>query len=275
MYRKAPIAWSPCHIRCLALIKNSLISPSFASFPVLLQTINNGASTETRQCFVCSDEQKHHQPLEGGDRQQVGVSSTMRASEKAPRSCLDFDRSDSLEDFVRDCPEGYLGCSTEISGNSVKRGCDTLALDDCKIANGVRYCYCKDDLCNRQPAEQIPFLQRGEDEEDEDLRDDGDDEDDDEEYGHEYSGLGPIYPPETEVTGRSEVPSSSSSQGSSTGHSTGSSSSSEKNSWSTTSRSSHQNRQLTTPPSVSGGSKFSNFYAINFIILLISIPNLY
>lgn len=30
------------------------------------------------------------------------------------------------------------------------RTCDILAINDCQIANGVKYCYCDTDLCNKK-----------------------------------------------------------------------------------------------------------------------------
>lgn len=33
-----------------------------------------------------------------------------------PPSCLDFDQNESLHEFVRECPDGYRGCLTQIDG---------------------------------------------------------------------------------------------------------------------------------------------------------------
>lgn len=37
--------------------------------------------------------------------------------------------------------------STQIGEDSI-RTCDTVSINDCQTANGVRYCYCNKDLCN-------------------------------------------------------------------------------------------------------------------------------
>lgn len=34
------------------------------------------------------------------------------------------------------------------SDGSILRTCATVGIDDCKVANDVTYCYCKNELCN-------------------------------------------------------------------------------------------------------------------------------
>ncbi|XP_063227108.1 uncharacterized protein LOC134533515 [Bacillus rossius redtenbacheri] len=50
--------------------------------------------------------------------------------------------------YQRDCPRNYTSCSTVTDGGKVMRTCSDLPVSDCKMANGVEYCYCKEPLCN-------------------------------------------------------------------------------------------------------------------------------
>lgn len=51
--------------------------------------------------------------------------------------------------FIRDCPTNMKGCLTKIeAGGSIMRNCAPIGIDDCKVANGVTYCYCSSDKCN-------------------------------------------------------------------------------------------------------------------------------
>ena len=38
---------------------------------------------------------------------------------------------------------------------SILRTCAPIAIDDCEVANGVTYCYCKNELCNK-PGRRLP-----------------------------------------------------------------------------------------------------------------------
>lgn len=71
------------------------------------------------------------------------------------------------------------------AGNEVIRTCDTLALNDCKIANKVTYCYCNGDLCNSRPASSFGI----DDQSNYDAEDQNTDTDED--YGDEFSGQRP------------------------------------------------------------------------------------
>lgn len=72
------------------------------------------------------------------------------------------------------------------------RTCDTLALNDCKMANKVTYCYCDGDLCNSRPASSF----RINDQSNYDASESGalDDDQEDEDYGDEFSGMQPTAP---------------------------------------------------------------------------------
>ena len=85
------------------------------------------------------------------------------------------------------------------TGKEVIRTCDTLALNDCKMANKVMYCYCNGDLCNSRPASSFSI----DDQSNYDASDadggPGSDEDDD--YGDEFSGMSPTEPLFPEAAG--------------------------------------------------------------------------
>jgi len=53
--------------------------------------------------------------------------------------------------YERECPTGYNGCLTQTSEPHVLRMCSDhgTGINDCKMANGVHYCFCSGkDLCN-------------------------------------------------------------------------------------------------------------------------------
>lgn len=66
----------------------------------------------------------------------------------SPSPCDEMERSENLDMFTIECPQEFLGCITQFKGKEITRTCDTLAIDDCKTANGITYCYCSQDLCN-------------------------------------------------------------------------------------------------------------------------------
>lgn len=141
----------------------------FPHFVAAIMLAINMGMTAARQCYVCGEGSKDiFQHLTAGvewdgNGQQPLESSTWNR-------CWDGESKWPSEGLVRECPEGYLGCLTQVSrggGGDVMRTCDPLALNDCKTANGIQYCYCNEDLCNRHHQES-----------------------DDEDY-EDYSGMGP------------------------------------------------------------------------------------
>lgn len=72
------------------------------------------------------------------------------------------------------------------TGTEVIRTCDPLALNDCKVANKVTYCYCNGDLCNSRPVSSFGI----DDQSNYDASESGDDDDADD-YGDEFSGMRP------------------------------------------------------------------------------------
>merc|ERR1719402_1402842 len=58
-------------------------------------------------------------------------------------------RHNTRDSFVKECPSSSQGCLTKIeAGGSISRTCAPVGIDDCKVANGVTYCYCSTDRCN-------------------------------------------------------------------------------------------------------------------------------
>ncbi|XP_059480946.1 uncharacterized protein LOC132199882 [Neocloeon triangulifer] len=60
-----------------------------------------------------------------------------------------------------DCPyEAQSGCLTQTKGKHVSKMCSNIPVQDCQVANGVEYCYCRGEMCNKQqqeaPSNQVP-----------------------------------------------------------------------------------------------------------------------
>lgn len=198
------------------------------------------SATDARQCYVCGSGSDAVFRLNGYDvgddlfflRSQNPSAAATPTVYSRPPSCLDFDESESLDEFIRECPEGYQGCLTQIDGNNnyisysyfpntviaaviagapgfhsvshsnptrlicnpvfppagneVIRTCDTLALNDCKMANKVTYCYCDGDLCNSGPVSSFKI-----DDQSNYGAPNDDDTDVEEDYGDEFSGMRP------------------------------------------------------------------------------------
>lgn len=94
-------------------------------------------AVEGRQCYVCgvgSDavfrlnevtgddadlfflraNRKHHPPLSSARQHHVTTTTTTtEAVYSRPLSCLGFQET---EEFIRECPEGFQGCLTQIDG---------------------------------------------------------------------------------------------------------------------------------------------------------------
>jgi len=53
------------------------------------------------------------------------------------------------DQYLLECPPtSSSGCLTKYEDYSVTRTCAPVAIDDCKTANSVQYCYCKSEGCN-------------------------------------------------------------------------------------------------------------------------------
>ncbi|KAG5871477.1 hypothetical protein JTB14_002804 [Gonioctena quinquepunctata] len=54
--------------------------------------------------------------------------------------------------FIQECSALEKGCFTESHVNKKYRSCASQTLNDCKVANGVEYCFCSTELCNDNEA---------------------------------------------------------------------------------------------------------------------------
>ncbi|XP_055698363.1 uncharacterized protein LOC129798903 [Phlebotomus papatasi] len=134
--------------------------------------------TSARRCYICGNGSE--EPFRTGGRGR-GVRET-EARIKSSVSCTEFERSSSMDQFIMECPNDFVGCITQIDGNEIVRTCDSLPLNDCQTANGVKYCYCNTDLCNgklvtpptRNVNENRQKNHRAPADEDEDITDDED-----------------------------------------------------------------------------------------------------
>jgi len=65
------------------------------------------------------------------------------------QACSKYKQSNK-EQYLLECPPGLSnGCLTKFEENgSIMRTCAPIAIEDCKKANGINYCYCKKEGCN-------------------------------------------------------------------------------------------------------------------------------
>ncbi|RZB40627.1 uncharacterized protein BDFB_000310, partial [Asbolus verrucosus] len=59
--------------------------------------------------------------------------------------CNNFDPNN--KSFIKECPPN-TSCEIKAYGNTLERSCSEMMVQDCKIANKIRYCYCVMHLCN-------------------------------------------------------------------------------------------------------------------------------
>lgn len=78
-------------------------------------------------------------------------------------------------------------------GTDVTRTCDSLPINDCQTANGIEYCYCNTDLCNKK--KEIPIKTKHET-----LFDDEDTSDMDDFESSGYSSIDTILDETMETT---------------------------------------------------------------------------
>merc|ERR1712223_465403 len=82
----------------------------------------------------------------------------MFGERKIPK-CSHYHKSRHHE-FIQECPKDSEGCLTQFEGHylqyhgSMLRTCASIGVDDCETANGVTYCYCKNELCNN-PSKKL------------------------------------------------------------------------------------------------------------------------
>jgi len=91
-------------------------------------------------CYVCtpSNDHKRDVVLEELKASFLGIKI---------RKCNEFHRS-IRDEFILECPKDHFGCLTVFEENSVTRRCAKPSINDCQVANGITYCYCKNDACN-------------------------------------------------------------------------------------------------------------------------------
>uniref|UniRef100_A0AAG5D4W3 Activin types I and II receptor domain-containing protein n=1 Tax=Anopheles atroparvus TaxID=41427 RepID=A0AAG5D4W3_ANOAO len=101
---------------------------------------------DARKCYICgegADGPFKTLPTHGGQSSVPTVEGT----------CEDFRPE---EKYAFDCPPTYTSCLTQVDGDIETRTCgESLAINDCKSANNIDYCYCSEDLCNRLTRVEI------------------------------------------------------------------------------------------------------------------------
>jgi len=94
----------------------------------------------SHKCFVCGPD--------GGKPEDLYQLRKSFPNMAVP-SCSKYKQSNK-EQYLIDCPPGLSnGCLTKFEENgSIMRTCAPIAIEDCKKANGINYCYCKKEGCN-------------------------------------------------------------------------------------------------------------------------------
>nr|XP_040222496.2 uncharacterized protein LOC120949330 [Anopheles coluzzii]XP_040222497.2 uncharacterized protein LOC120949330 [Anopheles coluzzii]XP_040222498.2 uncharacterized protein LOC120949330 [Anopheles coluzzii] len=106
----------------------------------------NGWLVHARKCYICgegADGPFRTLPTHHGQSSVPTVEGT----------CEDFRPE---EKYAFDCPPTYTSCLTQVDGDIEIRTCgENLAINDCKSANSIDYCYCSTDLCNQLTRAEI------------------------------------------------------------------------------------------------------------------------
>jgi len=101
-------------------------------------------SAASHKCFVCGPEAGAGR-AGAEDRYQL---QKMFGPAAVIPACSTY-RPSNRERFLISCPAPSSGCLTKFqAGGSVMRTCAPIAIEDCKQANGINYCYCKAEGCN-------------------------------------------------------------------------------------------------------------------------------
>lgn len=97
-------------------------------------------SGSSHKCFVCGPD--------GGKPEDLYQLKKSFPNMSVP-SCSKYKQSNK-DQYLIDCPPGLSnGCLTKFEENgSIMRTCAPIAIEDCKKANGINYCYCKKEGCN-------------------------------------------------------------------------------------------------------------------------------
>lgn len=97
----------------------------------------------SHRCYVCAPSHSH----------KKHTNDYLKLKKEFPdskiRKCSEFHKS-IKDDFIKECSKGVKGCLTKFEAGSVMRSCAQpgVSVDDCKDANGITYCYCKNNECN-------------------------------------------------------------------------------------------------------------------------------
>jgi len=91
------------------------------------------------QCYVCA-------PDEGKPEDMYTLRKSFPSHQLQP--CSKYNKGNKHQ-YLLDCPTESNGCLTKFEASgSVMRSCAPIAIEDCKEANGINYCYCKAEGCN-------------------------------------------------------------------------------------------------------------------------------
>jgi len=103
----------------------------------------------SHKCFVCGPE--------GGKPEDLYQLKKSFPNMVVP-SCSKYKQSNK-DQYLIDCPPGLsTGCLTkfEENGSIIMCTCAPIAIEDCKKANGINYCYCKKEGCNTPERSPLP-----------------------------------------------------------------------------------------------------------------------
>jgi len=120
-------------------VKMSKMNPLKVLLQVL-STIILFNSVSSHKCFVCGPD--------GGKPEDLYQLKKSFPTVSVP-TCSKYKQSNK-DQYLIDCPPGLSnGCLTKFEENgSIMRTCAPIAIEDCKKANGINYCYCKKEGCN-------------------------------------------------------------------------------------------------------------------------------
>jgi len=107
---------------------------------LLLITLQIIHSASSFKCYVCA-------PDEGKPEDMYTLRKSFPSHHILP--CSQYTKHNKHK-YLLQCPHGGTnGCLTKFEANgSVMRTCAPIAIEDCKEANGINYCYCKKEGCN-------------------------------------------------------------------------------------------------------------------------------
>lgn len=97
-------------------------------------------TVSSHKCFVCGPDE--------GKPEDVYQLKKSFPNMSVP-ACSKYKPSNKDQYLIK-CPHGLSnGCLTKFEENgSIMRTCAPIAIEDCKKANGINYCYCKKEGCN-------------------------------------------------------------------------------------------------------------------------------